>query len=110
MANHFLRDVAKPVLEVNNHAKVQMRRKVRGLRAIEQDILASRTAVPIRSEEDTKRNEVGLEYCAAVRGILNKNQGGPLDPPGLRLAQGLPIGFLLCLIGAVVTPRRGSPS
>ena len=27
--NHFLRDLAKPVLEADSHAKVQMRRKVR---------------------------------------------------------------------------------
>lgn len=37
--NHFLRDVAKPVLEADSHAKVQMRRKVRGLRSIEQTVL-----------------------------------------------------------------------
>jgi len=37
--NHFLRDLAKPVLEQDSHAKVQMRRKVRGLRAIEQAVL-----------------------------------------------------------------------
>src|SRR6478672_7011118 len=37
--NHFLRDVAKPVLEADSHAKVQMRRKVRGLRTIEQAVL-----------------------------------------------------------------------
>ena len=30
-----------------------------------------------------------LEYCAAVRGILNDDQGGPLDPPGLRMAAAL---------------------
>jgi hypothetical protein len=32
---------------------------------------------------------VVLEYCAAVRGILNDDQGGPLHPPGLRLAAAL---------------------
>jgi hypothetical protein len=37
--NHFLRDVAQPVLEADSHAKVQMRRKVRGLRKIEQAVL-----------------------------------------------------------------------
>ena len=37
--NHFLRDVAKPVLEADSHAKVQMRKKVRGLRKIEQAVL-----------------------------------------------------------------------
>jgi len=31
-SNHFLRDLAKPVLELDSHAKVQMRGKIRGLR------------------------------------------------------------------------------
>ena len=37
--NHFLRDVAKPVSEIDSHAKVQMRKEVRGLRKIEQAVL-----------------------------------------------------------------------
>ena len=41
-ANHFLRDVAKPVLEADSHAKVQMRKKVRGLRDIEKEVLEDR--------------------------------------------------------------------
>src|SRR5258708_40360287 len=40
--NHFLRDVAKPVLEMDSRAKVKMRRKVRGLRAIERWVLEER--------------------------------------------------------------------
>jgi hypothetical protein len=40
--NHFLRDVAKPVLELDSQAKVKMRRKVRGLRTIERRVLAAR--------------------------------------------------------------------
>ena len=31
----------------------------------------------------------GRDYCAAVRGILNDDQGGPLHPPGLRMADAL---------------------
>ena len=42
--NHFLRDVAKPVLEADSHAKVQMRRKVPGLRKIEQAVLKQQSA------------------------------------------------------------------
>jgi hypothetical protein len=30
--------------------------------------------------------DVVLEYCAAVRGILNHDQGGPLHPPGLEMS------------------------
>src|SRR3982751_4065317 len=40
--NHFLRDVAKPVLAADSHAKVQMRRKVRGLRTVERALLKQR--------------------------------------------------------------------
>jgi hypothetical protein len=33
--------------------------------------------------------EVVLGYCAAVRGILNDDQGGPLHPPGVRMSEAL---------------------
>ena len=102
-ANHFLRDVAQPVLEADSHAKVQMRRTVRGLRAIEQEVLAERRtpepppllAPPGEAtssdavQVDDASQDVVLDYCAAVRGILNDDQGGPLHPPGLRMAEAL---------------------
>jgi hypothetical protein len=92
-ANHFLRDLAKPVLEADSHAKVQMRSKVRGLRAIEKAVLDRRR--PPAEESETppppteEATEVVLDYCSAVRGILNDDQGGPLHPPGLRMAEAL---------------------
>jgi hypothetical protein len=88
-ANHFLRDLAQPVLETDSHAKVQMRKKVRGLRTIEQAVL---NPPPSATEVAALRPEAGtvvLDYCAAVRGILNDDQGGPLHPPGLRMAEAL---------------------
>jgi hypothetical protein len=102
-ANHFLRDVAKPVLEADSHAKVQMRRTVRGLRAIEREVLAAQHAsdtppFPAVQAEESRgpqaqaaegAQDVVLDYCAAVRGILNDDQGGPLPPPGLRMAEAL---------------------
>jgi hypothetical protein len=109
--NHFLRDVAEPVLEADSHAKVQMRKRVRGLRTIEQAVLqrskaetkddltpdASEAAVTARATATAHLSPAGvdpagsvvLDYCAAVRGILNDDQGGPLHPPGLRMAQAL---------------------
>jgi GNAT superfamily N-acetyltransferase len=82
--NHFLRDLAKPVLEADSKAKVVMRRKVRGLRSIERDVLSD-------SPETTEAggNGVVLDYCAAVRGVLNDDHGGPLQPPGLKMAEAL---------------------
>ena len=102
-ANHFLRDVAKPVLDADSRAKVQMRHTVRGLRAIEREVLAAqRPPVPPRPPEaqgeptrvseaqaEEGRREVVLDYCTAVRGILNDDPGGPLHPPGLRMAAAL---------------------
>ena len=127
--NHFLRDVAQPVLDMASRAKVKLRRKVRGLRAIERRVLEKRrqaaapaltpadecpkTDEPPRALSDlgwtsTERpleatsrattgeargvdgvGEVVLEYCAAVRGILNDSQGGPLHPPGVRMREAL---------------------
>ena len=99
-SNHFLRDLAKPVLELDSHAKVQMRQKIRGLRAIERVVLKERAAVRAGQDQDQKRpatrtetvtngTEVVLDYCAAVRGIINDGQGGPLRPPGLRMSEAL---------------------
>jgi hypothetical protein len=38
--HHFLRDVATPILAADSHAQVKRRRTIRGLRAIERDVLA----------------------------------------------------------------------
>src|SRR3954451_21055278 len=84
--NHFLRDVARPILEADSHAKVRMRKKVRGLRAIERSVLSRRRGTPpVSSSEpivtestvpgqplsvpNDPAGEVVLDYCTAVRGI-----------------------------------------
>jgi hypothetical protein len=112
-SNHFLRDLAKPMLDADSSAKVKMRRKVRGLRSIERQVLlqqsetpASVVEIPIAatpmaevspvattvpsgdSPKDTP-SQVVLDYCSAVRGVLNGDQGGPLHPPGVRMAEAL---------------------
>jgi len=91
--NHFLRDLARPMLEEDSTAKVQMRRRVRGLREIERQALGTRAEAseapgggPDARPAQAPRDDVVLDYCAAVRGILNSDQGGPLHPPGLRMA------------------------
>jgi hypothetical protein len=159
--NHFLRDLAKPTAELDSHAKVQMRSKVRGLRELEKQVLSQRasssaanpvappdsaeaavskdtggaavpalavvandtggtaaapaaeaavskdtggaavpalavvandtggTAAPAAAIANDTGGEVVLDYCAMVRGILNDDQGGPLRPPGVRMAEAL---------------------
>jgi len=99
-SNHFLRDLAKPVLELDSHAKVQMRGKIRGLRGIEREVLKELAAAQTSRGKGGRRSvmiaasaphglDVVLDYCAAVRGILNDSQGGPLRPPGLRMSAAL---------------------
>ena len=105
-ANHFLRDVAKPVLEADSRAKVKMRSTVRGLRVLEREVVSAQRSTALLEErrdilghveepQDTAvqgeaaTTDVVLDYCAAVRGILNDEQGGPLHPPGLRMAEAL---------------------
>ena len=87
-----------------------MRRKVRGLRAIEQAVLerqkaetgeglgpddpgvAVTTTAAAANTPPAMVDPAGgvvLAYCAAVRGILNDDQGGPLHPPGMRMAEAL---------------------
>lgn len=89
-SNHFLRDLAKPTLASDSNAKVQMRKKIRGLRAIERAVLAARStqSEATRPTPDVA-GQVVLDYCGCVRGILNDDQGGPLHPPGLRMAEAL---------------------
>jgi len=104
--NHFLRDVAQPVLELDSHAKVQMRSKVRGLRAIEREVLEDRRSTtmadlteitaadsdqsaPVGPPPSTDAAAVVLDYCTVIKGILNDDQGGPLHPPGVRMAEAL---------------------
>jgi hypothetical protein len=131
-SNHFLRDLAKPTEQADSQAKVQLRKKVRGLRAIEREALADRQKVRMEKEvtaeqagqakgqttqrpDATQTNprataaglgeprqerttataledsaaQVVLDYCAVVRGILNDDQGGPLLPTGMRMAEAL---------------------
>lgn len=84
-----------------------MRKKVRGLRKIEQAVIGQQKAgEPAGDETPTPAahpsgavtaspgvaagaDAIVLEYCAAVRGILNDDLRGPLWPPGLRMAKAL---------------------
>ena len=87
-----------------------MRSKVRGLRKVEQAVLKHQNAeasTSLAGDDPTatmivivgpatppsppadSASAVVLDYGAAVRGILNDDQGGPLHPPGLRMAEAL---------------------
>ena len=71
--NHFLRDLAKPVLEADSHAKVQMRKKVRGLRTIEQAVL-----------QRQRGRDAGRPHARAIRKPPSRRPraGGPASCRG----------------------------
>lgn len=83
--NHFTRDLAKPMSEIDSKSKVQMRKKVRGLRTLEKEVLQLQREEVVSEEESS----IVLDYCTIVKGVLNDNKGGPLNPSGLRMYEGL---------------------
>jgi hypothetical protein len=64
-------------------------------------------ATPRAAPTADTAQDVVLDYCAVVRGILNDDQGGPLHPPGLRMAQAL--AEVLDSIGRARVEKKGGP-
>lgn len=88
--NHFLLDIAEPILEADSAAKVKMRKKIRGLRNVEKDMMKSIDEKKSNFPTGTEfREHTVMDYCSALRGILTDSQGGPLHPPGLKMAEGV---------------------
>lgn len=76
---HYLREAARPIYEADRHAKVQLKKKVRGIRPIERTV---------EGRDDLEANTV-RGYCAAVRSALTDDGRPPLEAPGLKLADRL---------------------
>jgi hypothetical protein len=72
---HYLREAALPVYEADRHAKVQLKKKVRGIRPIERKV---------ETRQDAEA-EVIRGYCAAVRSALTDDGRPPLEASGLKL-------------------------
>jgi hypothetical protein len=76
---HYLREAAKPIYEADRHAKKELKKKVRGVRAIER-------RVENRSGAEA---EVVRGYCSAVRSALTDDGRPPLEASGLKLHERL---------------------
>lgn len=72
---HYLREAALPVDEADRPAKVQLKKKVRGIRPIERKVEGRQD-----DEAETIRG-----YCAAVRSSLTDDGRPPLEASGLKL-------------------------
>src|SRR5262245_56879875 len=73
---HYLREAALPLDEIDRHAKVQLKKKVRGIRPIERKV---------EGRNDPEAEAV-RGFCAAVRSALTDDGRPPLEASGLKLA------------------------
>ncbi len=72
---HFLREAAHPVFEADRHAKVELKKHVRGVRPIERSL----------EGHDDPAAEVARGYSAAVRSAITDDGRPPLAASGLKL-------------------------
>jgi mutator family transposase len=76
---HYLREAAKPIFEADRHAKVLLKKEVRGVRPIER-------ALEGRADDEAA---VIRGYCLAVRSAVTDDGRPPLCASGLRLHERL---------------------
>ncbi len=72
---HYLREAAKPIFEADRHAKVLLKKEVRGVRPIER---------ALEGREDQEAEAV-RGYCLAVRSALTDDGRPPLCASGRKL-------------------------
>lgn len=94
---HYLREAGRPIWEADRHAQKELRKRVRGIRAIERQVEA-------RTDAEA---EITRGYCAAVRGALSDPGQPPLEAGGLQLQQRL---SLIETSLNRVAPKGGDPS
>jgi hypothetical protein len=76
---HYLREAVRPIYAADRHAKKELKKRVRGIRALER-----------RGEEREDPAGVATQgYCQAVRSALTDDGLPPLDAAGLRLHERL---------------------
>src|SRR5215217_1650825 len=76
---HFLREAAHPIFEADRHAKVELKKQVRGIRRIERAVEGS----------DAAAAAVVRGYCAAVRSAITDDGRPPRAASGLTLKRRL---------------------
>ncbi len=70
-----LGEAAKPIYEADRHAKKELKKRIRGIRAIERSL----------EEESGEEAQTVHEYCLAVRSSLTDDGHPPLSASGLKL-------------------------
>ena len=96
-SNHFLRDLAQPVLEMDSRAKGKMRRKVRGVRAIARRVLEDQRPAaapePTPPDEPAKTDAPPLAAASeAAAPCASNDRGGPTTDSALEATGGATTG------------------
>jgi hypothetical protein len=76
---HYLREASLPIYEADRHAKKELKKRVRGIRALERQV----------ESRDDAEAKVVRGYCAAVRSALTDDGRPPLHACGLVLHERL---------------------
>lgn len=73
---HFLRDVAQPVADADRHLKKELKKKVRGIKAVEDSI---------EQMGESAEAQLAKGYTEAIRVVMRQEGKYPLDPAGITL-------------------------
>jgi hypothetical protein len=87
---HYLKDIAKPVADLDRKLKTGIKKSLRGIREIEKKI----------ENDSSAEAEAAKDYIAAVRSLLLEDGNPPLDLPGIRIyenAQAIQASLQRCL-------------
>jgi hypothetical protein len=76
---HYLREAVRPIYEADRHAKKELKKRVRGIRALERQV----------EDREDPAGVATQGYCQAVRSALTDDGLPPLDAAGLRLHERL---------------------
>lgn len=80
--SHYLKDIAKPIMDLDRKLKTGIKKNLHGIRQLEKQI----------QSEDSEDAAIARDYLAAVRAVLLEDGNPPLDLPGIRVyEEALPI-------------------
>lgn len=110
---HYLKDIAKPIVDADRKLKMELKKSMRGIRDVERKIEQMESkATEISETESEQPKETALEspeaaeaeiakgYIAAVRALLLEDGDPPLELPGLLIyerAQAIQASLQRCL-------------
>ena len=95
---HYLREAARPIFEMDRHAKKELKKHVRDIRPIERQVEA-------RAAAGDEQAQAVVGYCSAVRSAITDDGRPPLDASGLQLHERLTV---VSASLATVEEKRGS--